>query len=131
MKASAIAKSAGVLSVAAALSLGAATSSFAADRWQDSWTTNGGTQTTAAHHVSKGKHFLHMSIKGNGRHSFTAKAYKVVGGKGGGNDKLIQTIKWKDNFTEYMADWKNYSEGSYYLVFSYGVKGKKAYGGIG
>ncbi|TGB09249.1 hypothetical protein [Streptomyces sp. MZ04] len=114
----------------AAIALSATGEALAASNWQDTWKTKGHKQVTAAHHVSKGKHFLHFGIKGNGRHKYTAKAYRVVGGKGGSNDVLMQTVKDRDLNRSKMANWKKYPAGSYYIVFSYSVKGKKAFGGI-
>ncbi|MCM2413300.1 hypothetical protein [Streptomyces sp. RKAG290] len=116
-------KVAGTTALAAAVTLGISGDAFA---WQSTWKTTGKTQTTKAHSVKKGKHFLHFGIYGNGRTAFTAKAYKRAKGK----DPLIQTIKGKDNGTSWMADWKKYGKGDYYVVFNYKAKNKKAFGGI-
>ncbi|MFE0105447.1 hypothetical protein [Streptomyces sp. NPDC059009] len=127
-----IAKSAGVGAAVAALTLSATSEALAAGgRWDDTWTTKGRTQVTKAHHVSKGKHFLHFGVKGNGNRSFKAVAYRVVGKKGGGNDVAVQKVEWKDYGSERVADWKRYTAGKYYIKFKYSVKNKKAYGGIG
>ncbi|BBC35694.1 hypothetical protein SGFS_069880 [Streptomyces graminofaciens] len=125
-----IAKSAGVAAVVAALGLGASGEALAAASWNGTWKTTGKTQTTAAKKVKKGKHFLHFGINGGGKHTWTAKAYRVVGKKGGKDDVLMQTVKDKDLNREKVAPFKQYPAGSYYIVFNYSVKGKKAFGGI-
>ncbi|MGH4036024.1 hypothetical protein ACQB60_44815 [Actinomycetota bacterium Odt1-20B] len=112
----------------AALTLSASTEALAAGSWQGEWKTKGHEQTTAAHHVSKGKHFLHFGVKG--KHEWVARAYRVVGKKGGSNDVRMQTVKGRDTYQSTLAPMKKYPSGSFYIVFSYSVKGTQAYGGI-
>ncbi|MEU9441009.1 hypothetical protein AB0D42_08810 [Streptomyces sp. NPDC048304] len=128
MSSHAVAKAAAAMTLAGALAVGAGAEAFASGAtWMGSWTTTGRSgQKTEAHSVSKGQHFLHFGIKGNGAHGFTATVYKEAPGK----DPAIQTVKGKDKNVEYMAPWKSYSAGKYYIVFTYSVKGKKAFGGV-
>ncbi|KOV63338.1 hypothetical protein ADK64_21695 [Streptomyces sp. MMG1121] len=117
------------MTLAGALAVGAGAEAFASSaNWMGSWTTNGNGsgQKTGSHSVSKGQHFLHFGVKGNGARSFTATVYKEAPGK----DPAIQTVTGKDKNVEYMAPWKSYSAGKYYVVFTYSVKGKKAFGGV-
>jgi hypothetical protein len=131
-----VGKAAGALAVAALMGLGAAGQSAAASyggSWQGEWKTTGKTQVTGTHNMKAGKYFLHFGVYGNGRHKFTAKVYRIVGGKDGAkhkNDALVQTRTGDDRGVEWMASPKRYGKGGYYIVFSYGVKGKKAFGGV-
>ena len=106
-----------------ALGVGSAADAFA---WQTKWTTSGKTQTSKVGHVSKGKHFLHVGITGNGKSTFSARLYKKAKGK----DPLIQTLKGKDNGASWMANYQKLSAGTYYFTFNYPKKGKKAFGGV-
>lgn len=126
-----IAISAGVVAAVAALALSTSGEALAANNWKDTWKTKGTkTQTTAAHKVGKGKHFLHFGVQGKGKYKWTAKAYRVVGKKGGKDDVLMQKLSYRDTSQEMRADYKHYPKGSYYIVFSYPVKGRTAWGGI-
>lgn len=116
-------KAAAIAVMVAALGFGGAADAFA---WQTHWKTSGKKQTSKAAHVSKGKHFLHVGVSGNGKTRFTAKLYKKVKGK----DPLIQTVKGKDSGQDWMGKYKKLSAGTYYFTFSYPKKGKKAFGGV-
>ncbi|UFQ15561.1 MULTISPECIES: hypothetical protein [Streptomyces] len=124
-----IAQSLVAVACATGVTLGVAGPSYAAGTWHKKWTTNGkSSQHSKAYHVSKGKHFLHFGIKGNGRTKFTATLYKKVKGK----DPVIQRLKNKPaKNVEWMADWKSMSAGEYYISWKYPKKGHKAFGGVG
>ncbi|QZY18263.1 hypothetical protein [Streptomyces decoyicus] len=124
-----MAQTAAATAMAGTVALAGASDAFA---WHGTWKTDGSRAQviTKAHHVKAGQKFLHFGIKGKGDHTFTARAYKVVPGKGGSNDRLVQQFKWKDTGSEYTAPFQKYTAGDYYLVLNYGLKGKKAYGGI-
>lgn len=124
-----VSKAAGVAALVTALGLGAATNAFA---WDSTWKTTGkkGQTTQTFKFKDSKKRFLHFGVTHNGKQKITAKAYKVVAGQGRKNDKLMQTLKAKDNGQSWMAPFKTYGKGSYYIVFDYSVKNKKAFGGV-
>ena len=93
------------------------------------------TQATGAHKMKAGKYFLHFGVYGNGKHKVTAKVYRAVGKPDytkHHNDVLVQTTPRAadDRGVSWMANPKKYAKGTYYIVFSYSVKGKKAFGGV-
>jgi hypothetical protein len=121
------AKALTALALAGSVAAFGATDAFAASNWQKDWTSNGAkVQYTPAYHVGKGKHFLHLSIKGNGKTTFTAELYKKVKGK----DPKIQSFTHKDKYVEWYANWKQMSAGDYYIALKYPKKGKKVHGGV-
>ncbi|MFJ6751149.1 MULTISPECIES: hypothetical protein [unclassified Streptomyces] len=114
-----IAKGVGATALALTIGLGGAGDALA---WQHSYKTTGNkTQTTGAHHVKKGKRFLTVCIKGNGRTTFTATAYKKVKGK----DPKVFSMRHKDKYVCWLTDFKKVSAGKYYVVLKYPKKGKK------
>jgi hypothetical protein len=118
------AKAAGVGAMALALGLGSAGDALA---WQTSFTSNGkASQSSPVRSVKKGKHFLNVCIKGNGKTKFTAELYKQVKGK----DPLIQKLSGKDSNVCWMAPFKQMSAGKYYFTVHYPKKGKKVSGGV-
>jgi hypothetical protein len=125
-----VTKAAAVATLVTTLGLGSATNALAAN---GTWTTTGKkTQTTSTLKLKKElkKGFLHFGIAGNGKHKWTATSYRIVGKKGGKDDVKMQTVSDKDLNREKVAPFKKYPKGSYYIVFKYSVKGKKAFGGI-
>ncbi|MFJ9542602.1 hypothetical protein ACIRPX_35870 [Streptomyces sp. NPDC101225] len=131
-------KAAGSLVLAALIGFGTAGQSSAAGyggSWQGEYETTGKTQATGAHNMKAGTYFLHFGVRGNGRHKVTAKVYRAVGRPDytkHHNDVLVQTTPRAadDRGGSWMANPKRYAKGTYYIVFSYSVKGKKAFGGV-